>query len=53
MEDVLRSIDLSLMITMTEPRPRYTGAYSDVYIGKCSEKTVCEQMATKSGKTGG
>jgi hypothetical protein len=37
MEDIR---DLSHMITITEPRPRFTGAYSDVYIGIYSEKTV-------------
>jgi hypothetical protein len=33
-------VDLRVEVVITEPRPRFNGAYSDVYIGQLHDKNV-------------
>ena len=39
------SVDISTEVTITDPRPRFTGTYSDVYIGQFRNQTVHQQNA--------
>jgi hypothetical protein len=35
-----KPVDLPIEVTITEPRPKGGGGYSDVYIGRFSDKIV-------------
>jgi hypothetical protein len=46
-------VDLSGEIIITELKPRFNGAYSDVYIGQFRKKAVCLREAGKLDETRG
>ena len=41
----VRLVDLRVEVAITEPRPRFNGAYSDVWIGRSGNKNVRQHHA--------